>query len=1319
MDLSSKTYKLETVSIPITAICIVAGILVLLPSMVSAANRYWVGGTGDWSDTAHWSEISGGAGGVSAPTSTDNCIFDVNSFTTTNQKVTMDVDAYCADMDWTGSTNSPRLKWRRLYLYGSLTLISAMVVEISGITGIYFKSTSLGQTIDFAGQAFPDLYFDGVGGGWTLQDDIDSPYKSIYLERGSLDTNGKTVSVRGFYSSNSNTRTLTLGASTINLGVGASSITEWDFSTTTNLTFNVGTSVIKFVEEGTLYQDFYGGGLTYNEVQLNGTEPDVYQANTFVTLTRTGTASKTDSVTFHDNQTITGTLTLTGNSATDRLLVMSDTLGTARTLTAATVSVLNADFQDIAGAGTGSWNLSAITGKSGDCGGNSGITFTTAQTNYWVGDTGSWSDTNEWASSSGGGAGTGRVPLPQDDARFDANSFSGASQTVTADMPRMGKSINFTGVTNTPTLALTLSTGLTIFGSLTLVSAMNVTSQYNLYFQGRGSYTLTTAGKTLIDNYAQMIVQMIEGTLTLQDDLVLVGKLTIDNGTFNANNKNISASSFSSSNTHTRTITMGSGTWILTGTATVWNLLTVVNLTLNSNTSTIKLTNDSSSTKYFSGGGKTYYNFWNATAGSGTCVILGSNTFNDFKVDAGRIQRFTAGTTQTVITFTAIGTSENTITIQSVTAESHTLTKTGGGSISCDYLYISYSTAMPADTWYATNSIDAGNNSGWTITAPPGKALGESCTSDDDCESENCQFNVCCEASCAGDCHCWASSDPTEDGYIENASSTFTRYNASDTVVVGFEGEGPICLLSGTTISMADYTTKYIEDIEVGNLVQAFDPIKNKPYTAKVFNIFATSASEYFVINGTLRATPSHYVWASGKFKRVDELKIGDSLINSYTERVPVETIERIEAGVTVYDLNVSYPNTYYAEGFLSHNFETYDRGYFEWNLSAIPDYATITNTVFKYHGSSHNIDCHIHEMVGTRPSTESNDNTGNQAIFDEAGEGTVYANPDGFPIAGTDKEQDLGDSADSDLQSQLSSNWFAIGIQSDSEGGPSYSLIYSEDYGVADPKPTLYVEYNLSGNNFSDDSNCVALFRFDNNANDAKGGNDLTAVNTPTYDSGDKKEGSHSADLERDSTQYFAIADGDLDAGFPGKSGTSEQSFTICLWCKPESLASSMGLVDKYLTGTNQRSYQLLLNSSYKPFFAVGYNGGASGSNITFNTALSTGIWYHIAVVYDASDNSMKIRVWDDNAGALLDSNATGTADGDMSPDSAPLEVGRAYGLDSYVLDGKIDEVVIFKDVLSDNEIDQIRQGIYPFTWQWQPRPAGISPSGGGFMIF
>src|SRR3989344_3393808 len=138
---------------------------------------------------------------------------------------------------------------------------------------------------------------------------------------------------------------------------------------------------------------------------------------------------------------------------------------------------------------------------------------------------------------------------------------------------------------------------------------------------------------------------------------------------------------------------MGSGTWTLTrGNANPWDTGTTTNLTFNANTSTIKLTGALTAARSFIGGGLTFNNFWNATAEAFAIVITGSNTFNDFKIDAGRIQHFTAGTTQTVTTFTAVGTAVSGITITSVTAATHTLSDAAGTN-TCSYCTISYSVA--------------------------------------------------------------------------------------------------------------------------------------------------------------------------------------------------------------------------------------------------------------------------------------------------------------------------------------------------------------------------------------------------------------------------------------------------------------------------------------------------------------------------------------------------------------------------------------------------------------------------------------------------
>ena len=63
------------------------------------ADRYWVGGNGNWdATTTHWSATSGGAAGVSAPTVADNVFFDANS-AAGNYTVTLSGGINCLNLN--------------------------------------------------------------------------------------------------------------------------------------------------------------------------------------------------------------------------------------------------------------------------------------------------------------------------------------------------------------------------------------------------------------------------------------------------------------------------------------------------------------------------------------------------------------------------------------------------------------------------------------------------------------------------------------------------------------------------------------------------------------------------------------------------------------------------------------------------------------------------------------------------------------------------------------------------------------------------------------------------------------------------------------------------------------------------------------------------------------------------------------------------------------------------------------------------------------------------------------------------------------------
>jgi len=652
--------------------------------------RYWVSGTGNWSDpTNHWSLASGGAGGVgNIPDATKHARFDENSFGGAGLVCTVDAAAACLDMDWTGVANTPTLVFSAgIRSSGSVIFIAAMTT-----TGAFdFEMAGAGKTLTTNGLSLSCGLSVVACGSITLADDYTSTFTYLTLNSGTLDTNGKTVTCRDFYGSGTNARTLTLGTSVINC-------TQWTFTTVTNLTVTANTSTINVTGTGA----FAGGNIvTYNDINLNGTSHTVSGAFTCVDLTRTGTATKTDSVTFTSGTTVTcTTFAPIGNSATNRVLVQSSKLGTPATITATNwTGATNVDIMDI--TATNAVNLSAIAGKSGDCGGNTNITFTTGSDFDFTHDAnGNWSDSTKWTDGL-----NFRVPLPQDNANVSGTSV------VTVDMPRIGEDVTFTG---TPVVSAAGLSDMSVYGSFTLVSGMTFTPSNYTYYRGRGAHTVTCAGQT----FNATTTYAVGGTYTQQDAYVWADNWSFYHqyGTWNTNNYAMTGGIYNSSYGTTRGLVLGSSTITLNTTAagTKWNIA-AGGLTFDAGTSTIVFTNSGVAAQTFGGGGLTYNNVTVQGLGAYALTITGDNTYNIFRVNANQSAKaITAtGTTQTVNDFTRnSGTSTITIT-------NGTWTKSDATPIALDYLNVTGSTANAINVWYAgSHSGDGGGNVQWLFTDP-------------------------------------------------------------------------------------------------------------------------------------------------------------------------------------------------------------------------------------------------------------------------------------------------------------------------------------------------------------------------------------------------------------------------------------------------------------------------------------------------------------------------------------------------------------------------------------------------------------------------
>lgn len=708
-------------------------------------------GGGNWTTGGTW------VGGT-APTAADDA-----QLTNTSGAVTIDSGAVCRSLDCTGYTGVLTHTSAVTLTIGdgtagagniALKLVAGMTYTPSANTMVIkFASTSTTQqTVDFGGKNPGNVTFDGVAGKWALTTGFSTRASTttVTLTNGTLQTDGVSdnsglTHTWGLLSTtNSNTRVLTLGNSTINLSntAGGNSLA---INNAAGLTLNKGTSTINITgSNGGVDLASSGGGTTPSLYNLAWTAGGQVQLSlggatvTFNNLTFTGASVKTDIFTIQSNRavTVTGALNITGQSAINRVLfqpqqLFTTGLQTTVTVTGASVTLSNTDVRSIAFVSTTNLDFSTMANPIGDCGGNtiSGggtLTFTAGQDHYWVGNTGNWSATSSWSTSSGGASGA-RVPLPQDNIYFDNGSFNGTGQTATLDMPRAGKNIDWSGYNEGQTPAWAKTTATTMYGSLTMIAGMTNSGTATFINETRANSTWTNATQTWTNPTR---LQLVGGTITMQDAFKSTSTFELDRSFNFSTNYNMEMTTFTMNrNDSGATLTMGSGTWTLTGTGTVWNISTT-NLTFSANTATIKITDTTNTAITFAGGGATAYNnlWFSRGASTASNTISGSNTFVDFK-DTGTAAHsilFTAGTTQTVTTFTVSGSSGNVITLNSTTTATFALTKSGSGIISRDYLNIQHSVVSPStSTWYAgNNSVNnqgvATAGSGWIFTGPPG-----------------------------------------------------------------------------------------------------------------------------------------------------------------------------------------------------------------------------------------------------------------------------------------------------------------------------------------------------------------------------------------------------------------------------------------------------------------------------------------------------------------------------------------------------------------------------------------------------------------------
>lgn len=340
---------------------------------------------------------------------------------------------------------------------------------------------------------------------------------------------------------------------------------------------------------------------------------------------------------------------------------------------------------------------------------------------YWVGGSATWDATagTKWAATDGGPGGQ-TVPTVSDNVYFTA--LSGAV-TVTVSAAN-AFNLDFTGFTGT--LAGTVA--ITIAGGLTFSSTMTRTHTGQLTFNATsGSYNVYTNGLALANNIAfagagggtwnimdtltstGLLSLSSNSTLNINANITLSSVISHTNGTINFNNGvTVTTSTFTSNNSVTRAINLGSSTLILTGTGNAWSTATTTGLTFNAGTSRIVFTNTASpaTAVTFAGGGLTFYTVQYARgAATANYNVTGNNTFVNFIDNSSTVAHqivWPSFGTNTFYRFIVKGSSGALITFTKSSTGTCNLVKVGQGPVCCDYVTnpTTNTTVTPANTWY-------------------------------------------------------------------------------------------------------------------------------------------------------------------------------------------------------------------------------------------------------------------------------------------------------------------------------------------------------------------------------------------------------------------------------------------------------------------------------------------------------------------------------------------------------------------------------------------------------------------------------------------
>jgi hypothetical protein len=534
---------------------------------LNAQVYYWVGGSGDWSDTAHWSNNSDGMPNEGPPTANSTVIFDANSFNAIGQTVNVNsninVRAIIWNLDSTETIGvaasvffNPNfqglLATDSMKVNGSFVLHPSMTFTFNGPS---FFTGGANDSIVPSGHSFGgNITIDTYGQNLTILGDINTTGNFIY-KKGGLFIDNISITCQRFDAFYSGSKTLNANNTIFNLN-GADTVARskpMNSLIGSNRVFNINNSTT------TNYLLIGMGGTSQNWGRLNFLNKNIR----FITDSYFDTITHANCI---ENIEIVGGVKLKcqifsidGNNC--RYINFK---GITSTASIDNLSNWNIDFFKIQNLKCLGVPISAT--NTFDLGNNQNWTIvediTSSIALYWIGGQGNFNDCQNWSLVSGGVT-INQVPTPNDTVYFTAPSFDIANDTLFFTEDIRVATANFSALD----INIILSGG-----NSKLKLSQNLFGSGNLSYNWAGQIemsgtTVCTLQTGVGGNWACDINKTGTGTLTFLDNFTSLKNFNHYNGTLNTNSKTVSLFSFVSSHlTQTRNLNFLNSTFNVKGT---------------------------------------------------------------------------------------------------------------------------------------------------------------------------------------------------------------------------------------------------------------------------------------------------------------------------------------------------------------------------------------------------------------------------------------------------------------------------------------------------------------------------------------------------------------------------------------------------------------------------------------------------------------------------------------------------------------------------------------------------------------------------------